>query len=215
MGGPAARAHCTTTECSLYTCSRGTCGVCSWTMLNSRSCGTSVRPSEPGAPQPRARWRDTFAPPALLTSLPSSTHSTSPPIPIHPHLPHIYNMFAARQVSQSVVGAVQRRAFSASASNVSELNSQQNKTIRSNGDRPSIEPLQAHPLTLMLPCSSPRLPSSVPVAESASLCLSSSSSTRVSPTSPSSTFAVPPALPLMSATSTPRALYVATRYQQD
>lgn len=145
----------------------------------------------------------------------SSTHSTSPPIPIYPHLPHIYNMFAARQVSQSVVGAVQRRAFSASASNVSELNSQQNKTIRSNGDRPSIEPLQAHPLTLMLPCSSPRLPSSVPVAESASLCLSSSSSTRVSPTSPSSTFAVPPALPLMSATSTPRALYVATRYEQD
>jgi malate dehydrogenase len=30
-------------------------------------------------------------------------------------------MFAARQVSKSVVGAVQKRAFSASASNVSEL----------------------------------------------------------------------------------------------
>jgi len=33
-------------------------------------------------------------------------------------------MFAARQVTQSVFGAAQRRAFSASTANVSELNPQ-------------------------------------------------------------------------------------------
>jgi hypothetical protein len=45
---------------------------------------------------------------------------------LYPNTSTIHKMFAARQVSQSIVGAVQRRAFSASASNVSELNPNNN-----------------------------------------------------------------------------------------
>lgn len=102
-------------------------------------------------------------------------------------------MFAARQVTQSVFGAAQRRAFSASASNV---RSAQRRSIGST--------MKAHSTDDGL-YSFPRSLSSVPAAGLASRSPSSSSSTRALLSSRSSISRAHPVSLLMSRTSTPRA----------
>lgn len=122
-------------------CHAGRYDTCRPMFLHSTCLLNVVRPSFRAGP-PRS-WRH-FCSPHVAIAHHSITHPLHFSLIYPPHLHYTYKMFAARQVSQSVFGAAQRRAFSASASNVSELNSQQ--TIRSI-DRDGIQlPMPARPI---------------------------------------------------------------------